>query len=71
VVASELLEAAGRPAENREHVVGEVVAVAVGHQGNRSGVVIGDGFWEPDVDHRLLLLLEGDRVEGDRSVEDP
>jgi hypothetical protein len=54
------------PAEDLRHIAGDVVAIAVGHPGDRQGVVPGDGFRETDVDHRLLPDLIGDRVRGDQ-----
>jgi hypothetical protein len=36
-----------RDGRELRHIIGDVVAVAVGHEGNRSGVVLGDSFGKP------------------------
>ena len=64
MVGDEPFERAGWAADDRGHVAGDPVGVALGEQGYRLGVHRGDVSRDTYVDHCLLLLFEGKRMEG-------
>src|SRR2546428_9921539 len=69
VIGGELFEGPRRPAKNRGDVAGHVVTIALCHQSDDVGIVLGHVLRKSHVEHRLLLLSHRDRMEGDRSAE--
>src|SRR6476659_7089991 len=69
VIGCKVFETPRRPTENCGDVTGHVVTVALCHQRDGVGIVLGHVLRKSDVEHRLLLLSDRDRMEGDGSAE--